>query len=119
MSAGGKVSGLLNFPVVHKKHTDISANTCQYSSSSGETVKSVTQTGNGVNVKPFKTCSLQHCLSAAVNMFCGTTTANHSFLFCPFSDFASILLIVRECLQSSWHNDCSVLTASVIKRILV
>lgn len=60
MCAGGKVSGLLNFPVVHKKHTDISANTCQYSSSSGETVKSVTQTGNGVNVKPFKTCSLQH-----------------------------------------------------------
>lgn len=106
MCAGGKVSGLLNFPVVHKKHTDISANTCQYSSSSGETVKSVTQTGNGVNVKPFKTCSR-------------TTTANHSFLFCPFSDFASILLIVRECLQSSWHNDCSVLTASVIKRILV
>lgn len=57
MCAGGKVSGLLNFPVVHKKHTDISANTCQYSSSSGETVKSVTQTGNGVNVKPFKTCT--------------------------------------------------------------
>lgn len=69
MCPGGKVSGLLNFPVVHKKHTDISANTCQYSSSSGETVKSVTQTGNGVNVKPFKTCSLQHCL--------------HVFMFSP------------------------------------